>query len=311
MPSTIPTEEHGGSINPRLTMRREEFRQLNRIQKKIGKLQKTIEFNDEQLQDISVVRGAPFDIDEDDPIDLDPRFFLPGPVDDMEHGLEAMSKTEGLGRYRWPQAEPIKLHRLRDGDEREYEIVSENAYWDARSRGMVWPSAEDGRPCWNNWNSGEYFMWSRGPRKSGYHPNVPHAMATIYDSSSPRHEGLLHSELLVATCLLKAQIRPLYHYLDHHVYPVLVVSFHGRFSARIVQAYFENGRIVVRPSRLINLHTRVVSPEVRLLARWLNSRPVGNTRLPVSEYKPVDDNSSLPVEVTDMKGVLSPTISVQ
>lgn len=88
---------------------------------------------------------------------------------------------------------------------------------------------------------------------------------------------------------------------------VLIVSFHARFSARIIQAYFQNGKVVIRPSRLINLHTRAVSTEVKLVIRWLNSRPVGDTRLPVQAVPildQVDDNFDFPVQVTDVLGVL-------
>ncbi|KAK7424273.1 hypothetical protein QQX98_000541 [Neonectria punicea] len=77
MPATIPTKEHGGSRSTRVKIRRHEFRQLHRIQGKLERRWKTIEFTDEELKKISIVRGSPFDIDEDDPIDLDPRFVFP------------------------------------------------------------------------------------------------------------------------------------------------------------------------------------------------------------------------------------------
>lgn len=147
-------------------------------------------------------------------------------------------------------------------------------------------------------------MWPRPPgnypvkpRALHYNRHVPHAVGTVHDMAQPLHQGLLRSELLMAVSLLKAQIRWKHMYIDHRVYPVrlhwnilpgladalqvLVVSFHARYSARILQAYLQNGKVVIRPSRLINLHTRTISPEVHLVIRWLNSRPVGDTRLPV------------------------------
>lgn len=69
-------------------------------------------------------------------------------------------------------------------------------------------------------------MWPRPgnfPRKRGlsnYNPDVPHAAGTVYDISRPRGQGFLHSELLAAVCLLKAQIGSPSRYLDHHVCPV-------------------------------------------------------------------------------------------
>jgi hypothetical protein len=88
---------------------------------------------------------------------------------------------------------------------------------------------------------------------------------------------------------------------------ILIVSFPARFSARIIQACFQNGKVVIRPSRLINLYTRTVSPEVKLVIWWLNSRPVGGTRLlvrAVPNLDQLDDNFDFPVQATDVSEVL-------
>ncbi|KAF4466904.1 hypothetical protein FALBO_6232 [Fusarium albosuccineum] len=340
MAAASPTEEHRSSENPRVTMRKQEFRQLNRIQRELEKRWKTVEFDDETLQQLSIVQGSLFDIDQDDPIDLDPRFFLPGPVETMEKGLEALLQADGLEYCRWPKVPPIQNHRLQNGDELQHKNASRSAEDDAITRGgfcelaaeksvsgwrrhqymppdkipycsKVWTSPQNGRPCCNNFTSGRFYMWPRSSDELDYHPNVPHAMATVFDAARPRQQGLLRSELLVAAALLKAQIRWPDRYVDHYVYPVLVMSFHGRFSARVIQAYFHNGRIVIRSSRLVNLYTRVVSPEVRLLIRWLNSRAVGDTRLPVPEEQSFRDPVDSSVEATDVKGTLSHTIPVR
>lgn len=153
----------------------------------------------------------------------------------------------------------------------------------------------------------------------------------MYDSSRPLHQGVLRSELRVAVGLLREQIRRTRVYVDHYIYPVssssdkplqcpttrsdtiqvLVVSFHGRFSARITQAYFQNGKVVIRPSRLIDLHTPVMSTEVGLVIRWLNSRAVGETRLPIPEAEQFDDPVPTEVEVSDVKGMSNKTIDVR
>lgn len=75
------------------------------------------------------------------------------------------------------------------------------------------------------------------------------------------------------------------------------MSFHGRFSARVVQAHYNNGRVVVRPSRLLNMHTATVSPDVRLAVRWLLCRPVGDTRWPAAELPSGGDGTD-PVEIS-------------
>lgn len=49
----------------------------------------------------------------------DPRYFLPGPVEDMEDGLERIRNDldiRGRQSRPWPQAEPIKNHQLRGGE---------------------------------------------------------------------------------------------------------------------------------------------------------------------------------------------------
>lgn len=258
MPATIQTQEHGGASDPRIAARRQEFHQLTRIQRKLERRYKTIEFENEKLEQLGIVRGSPFDVDEDDPIDLDPRYFLPGPVDDMEKGMERVLSVRDIwGRqdYPWPQAEPIKNHELRHGNELAYRHAANDAWYDAKARGQFcemagssqsgwgnhdfippgkaggcqksWPSPEDGRPCWQWWTYGDIYMRTRPlgnrPLKRGaswYNPDLPHAATTIHDISRPLREGLLQSELLMAVYLLKAQIRWPDMYLDHHVYPV-------------------------------------------------------------------------------------------
>ncbi|KAJ4312116.1 hypothetical protein N0V84_010094 [Fusarium piperis] len=141
----------------------------------------------------------------------------------------------------------------------------------------------------------------------------------MYDSSRPLHQGMLRSELRVAVGLVKEQIRRAHVYIDHHIISVLVIGFHSRISARITQAYFQNGQLVLRPSRLINLHTPVMSTEVGLVTRWLNSRAIGETCLPVPEAERLDDSMApeaerfddpmvIEVEVVDVKAMSSKTI---
>ncbi|KAF5023563.1 hypothetical protein F66182_4376 [Fusarium sp. NRRL 66182] len=332
-------KKHRRSHNPRIIMRTEEFRALDRIHRKLERRWRMTELDQETLQQLSIARGSPFDIDQDDPIDVDPRFFLPGPVENMEHGLKDVLQRDGLESHPWPEARPIMNHLLQNGSDSEYELAALHAEDDAGARGdfcvsaaevdsswrihqyiddlkwpgcrRVWHPSEDGPPQWSKFTSDRRFMWSRGPGDPHYHPDIPHAMAAVYDASRPLNHGLLRSELLIAVALLKAQIRRPHRYVEHLIYPVLVVSFHGRFSARVIQAYFQHGQLIVRPSRLINLHTRVISSEVKLVIRWLNSRAVGDTRLPAAEDKASSEEGSVSIEVPDSQGPLSPPIHVR
>lgn len=74
----------------------------------------------------------------------------------------------------------------------------------------------------------------------------------------------------------------------------LIISVHGRYSARILQAHVDTKqRFVIRASRLIKLTTLVVNSEVELLLRWQNPRPIGET-----QQQPSDDDSVLPPNTT-------------
>lgn len=97
----------------------------------------------------------------------------------------------------------------------------------ARGCQKSWLSPEDGRPRWQFWTPGYFYMRIRSPGghplrpgASRFNPDSPHAAVSIYDMARPLGEGLLRSELLMAVCLLKEQIRWPGMYLDHHVYPV-------------------------------------------------------------------------------------------
>ncbi|KAI8712005.1 hypothetical protein NCS52_01465600 [Fusarium sp. LHS14.1] len=354
MSTMMSNEEHRNSSEDlRSALRTQEFRRLNKIQKKLDRYYNITEFDNSTLEKFSIVRGSAFNIDEDDPIDLDPRFFLPGPVENMEHGIDVTNESDFTEYCRWPQFRPIDNHRRRQEDQawanatgpdriarkywlddrlREEQSEARRNAWFCQRAAQVasswqrhyhikdsrlycyktWFSRHGGQAGWDYWHGGEYYRWHPGSDEMDeLNPNVPHAVATVFDSSRPLHQGMLRSELRVAVGLLKTQIRWVGVYDDHCFYPVLVISFHGRFSARITQAYVQNDKVIVRPSRLINLHTPVISPEVRLVIRWLNSRPVGNTRFPISKAEQFDDPVAIKVETKDLESVPSETIAAQ
>ena len=73
----------------------------------------------------------------------------------------------------------------------------------------------------HHFQSGEYYLWSGTPELYDPHPDVPHAMATVYDTATPKNEShILRSELLTIICLLKSQMHNINFYLDHRVCPV-------------------------------------------------------------------------------------------
>ncbi|KAJ4180170.1 hypothetical protein NW755_012021 [Fusarium falciforme] len=151
MSTTMPNEEHrSSSKNPRSALRKQEFNRLDKIQKKLDRYYKITEFDDRTLEKFSIVRGSPFNIDEDDPIDLDPRFFLPGPVEDMEHGIDVTNKTDFTEYCRWPQFQPIDNHRRRQEDQ-EYADVSRHGRYARESHYHSRFGTEENEAARNAW----------------------------------------------------------------------------------------------------------------------------------------------------------------
>lgn len=90
----------------------------------------------------------------------------------------------------------------------------------------LFSSPDDGRPSVHHFQSGKYYLWSGALELYDPHPDVPHAMATVYDMATPKSEShILRSELLTVICLLKAQMRNIDLYLDHRVCPVCPLPF--------------------------------------------------------------------------------------
>ncbi|KAJ4318270.1 hypothetical protein N0V84_006942 [Fusarium piperis] len=304
MPKTVPNKGRGSkSGSTRYEMRREDFYRLCKIEKKLDRFFNITQFDNDLLEKFSIVRGSPFNIDDDDPADLDRRFFLRGPIEDMEHGLKVIDEAEFTDHCRWPRFEPIDEGRRREedqeyADERRYARKDLHYGWRENDSGeaseiaffceqaakvalnwqchlhihkfrrqpnafKIWFSKRDGQPRWDFWESGEFYMWHSDADREFRHLSVPQ-VRTPGRGLCPQASA----------------------YIDHCIWPVLVIGFHGQFTARITQAYFEDGKVVIRPSRLIDMNTPVVSPEARLVIRWLNCVPVGDTRFSTPEEKP-------------------------
>ncbi|RMJ09879.1 hypothetical protein CDV36_010498, partial [Fusarium kuroshium] len=153
MSTTMPNEEHHSSENPRSAARKAEFRRLSQLQKKLDMFYKITEWDDKFMEGFSIIRGSPFNIDDDDPIDLDPRFFLPGPVESMEHGIHITNQTNYTDYCRWPKFQPIDHHLRRQEDQKYANAVSREdrtARWhhyDSRIQGDVDEAGENAAFC--------------------------------------------------------------------------------------------------------------------------------------------------------------------
>lgn len=101
--------------------------------------------SDAQMADLFIARSSPFDIDQDDPIDLEPRYFLPGPVKAMERAL-------GKTPLDWPnfirQFLPIEHHR-RSRDQGLWHAIK--AVGDASHMARQFVFTAMTTTAWNRW----------------------------------------------------------------------------------------------------------------------------------------------------------------
>lgn len=142
--SCSPPVNPGTRTAPELleTIRGEEFKQLCAIQWKLEEKDRAIMFDDSELSDLLVARGASFDIDQDDPLDLEPRYFLPGPVDKMEKGLRTK------GGMPWIPLEPVEIPKANDNSYWPHHMVADGAYHDVRARANFCESAARDTSSW-------------------------------------------------------------------------------------------------------------------------------------------------------------------
>ncbi|KAK4187377.1 hypothetical protein QBC35DRAFT_498878 [Podospora australis] len=69
------------------------------------------------------------------------------------------------------------------------------------------------------------------------------------------------------------------HFRKHHTLPSLVFSFQHDKYCRITQFHFKRQRLILRPSRRLNLATNEPTDEAYHILRWLMTNPVGDTAL--------------------------------
>ena len=103
----------------------------------------------------------------------------------------------------------------------------------------------------------------------------PHVVSILWDSSTPRDDDVMRSELVSALAMLKVQ---LYYddHIAHRILPVLVISFHHGGIARITQVHYD-GTLYIRQSRLLDLGGPAPTPDAWLVARWMVNMPIGDT----------------------------------
>lgn len=157
-------------------------------------------------------------------------------------------------------------------------------------------------------SSGFYQLWSSRRQRDMSKPHIGVAVCDSERSSV----ATLASEVAAAITVLKYRYRR-GDFVNFHTIPVssvsiltcvffhprlehgrtngqqvIVYSFHHDESARITQAYWDDGGLVIRHSRLLDLRGDEPTRDAYLLIKWLANKPVGETAYQVpQESNPV------------------------
>ncbi|KAL4921313.1 hypothetical protein BDW62DRAFT_219470 [Aspergillus aurantiobrunneus] len=119
------------------------------------------------------------------------------------------------------------------------------------------------------WKSRTGHSWLRDDSK-------PH-ISFIIENANPPNEQLLRAEVLTILGLIRSRLAA--HTLrEHRIIPVHVVSCMDGCAARIIQAHYSQGRLIVYKSRLYYFNDpHLRQSYVDLFLLYLASEPVGNT----------------------------------
>lgn len=107
----------------------------------------------------------------------------------------------------------------------------------------------------------------------------PHVMVTVnYPYPIPGGLGsMLRAEVASAIYYLLYQLR---HgtFVDHRILPVLVHTYYHDRGARITQAHWDDNHLIIRQSRVLDLHASEPTDDAYLLVRWIACTPIGETK---------------------------------
>uniref|UniRef100_A0A8H7KFI5 Uncharacterized protein n=1 Tax=Bionectria ochroleuca TaxID=29856 RepID=A0A8H7KFI5_BIOOC len=287
----------------------DQYRLVRRLQSKLEKRFKMARYTEADLL-LGYKLGAPLDVDDPKLLDLDSRFFVPSTRRPVRKALRCYAKE------RWTPREPLKIpHRATfhgPGAKGKFKRETLGFYSDRGNEASgnlnyflraammyeprTWRWTHHSRPCWK----GERYMqkaWLNSSHEPILHecgwemwmyseddygnpvPTIPHALGAIYDNIPAKEQQVQKVELYLLLMLIRSQLKNARAWPRHRIIPALAISFHSRFTARIVQAHLENGQVVLRLSRLLNLHTAKRPVDGKIIIKWLGCRPMGDTRM--------------------------------
>lgn len=100
-------------------------------------------------------------------------------------------------------------------------------------------------------------------------PSIPH-LGTLLTDGVDSDNRLRWSEVCWAACLMAGRLRDK-EYRKHEIVPVFVYSIAGR-NARVIQAYYENGKFIIRKTEHISFENENIDG-LKLFLRWIMNIP--------------------------------------
>ncbi|KAL7790058.1 hypothetical protein V8C37DRAFT_417627 [Trichoderma ceciliae] len=283
--------------DPQLEWHLQLYDQCTKLKRGLERRKRTPLLSDEDLKNLKIVRGAPLSIDDCRPIDVERRFFLATqkwPEPDEESRWERDSNGNRIPDIRYMNHFANALWRMTEWEGRCSQ--KHNPWWFRSGISSVDPTraATYGKFYIGPTNEFHEFeaahaLRYKGRTEFGPDPEVPHIIIMTCDTIVP-DDRFLRSELLLAVSILRSNLA-LHPWLEHHTFPILVLSFHET-GARILQMYAENNHFVVRVSRQLVFPTNDGSIPVDglIMLTWMLAAPMGDTcfsTLPI--YTSTDD----------------------
>ncbi|EGE77889.2 hypothetical protein BDDG_00826 [Blastomyces dermatitidis ATCC 18188] len=106
------------------------------------------------------------------------------------------------------------------------------------------------------------------------HPHVKGVMYNNSNSLMATESTILRGELLPVLKIMHGQFRQA-RFASHMISPVLLISLMG-FKARVLEVYFEDETLVVRPTKLYDF-THGNDAAFKTFTQWYHGKPIGDT----------------------------------
>ncbi|PYI02944.1 hypothetical protein BO78DRAFT_432520 [Aspergillus sclerotiicarbonarius CBS 121057] len=105
-------------------------------------------------------------------------------------------------------------------------------------------------------------------------PAYPHVKAVMYNNLVATDSTILYGELISILRIMLTQLRR-QKFIHQMVTPVLIFSLMG-FKARVIEAFFRDGTLVLRPTKLYDF-SHGNHNAFKIFAQWYIGKPIGIT----------------------------------